>query len=310
MRREIPQTIPKGRALYNPVLRAIKSIGRPCSNHEIEMQVAKMMRLSSDVVQFPHSPGKGKKTEIGYRMDWCRTNLKKYGALQNTDRGRWWLTEMGRRIEEVDPREVIRIATGKSTSVTETATPGERPGGSNGKTSAPGAVDLAPIRKIYATDPVAKASFDLFATRQRNQRTTTVERLRVLLVMEGQNVSDAEVRHFLQRLAYLGCGQFKVGRRGQPSRMEWKVRIISLGRAAADSRAELEALTEDEMNDGIGDPMEPTSDSIDAKSSEWKVRYPLRQDHNIELLLPKNLTSKEVQRLADFIKTLPCQEVA
>jgi hypothetical protein len=62
------------------------------------------------------------------------------------------------------------------------------------------------------------------------------------------------------------------------------------------------------MNDGIGGPMEPTSDSIDAKSSEWKVRYPLRQDHNIELVLPKNLNSKEVQRLADFIKTLPCRE--
>ena len=42
-------------------------------------------------------------------------------------------------------------------------------------------------------------------------------------------------------LEQAGCGQFVVGRRGQPSRFEWAFSCISLGQAAAGEDVKLEA---------------------------------------------------------------------
>jgi hypothetical protein len=41
------------------------------------------------------------------------------------------------------------------------------------------------------------------------------------------------------------------------------------------------------------------------ETSDIRVIYPLRIDRHIEFLIPKDLTTREAQRLSDFIKTLP-----
>jgi restriction system protein len=48
-------------------------------------------------------------TEIEYRSAWSRTYLKKYGVLENSARGVWALTPEGRKLDEVDPKEVVRV---------------------------------------------------------------------------------------------------------------------------------------------------------------------------------------------------------
>jgi restriction system protein len=46
--------------------------------------------------------GKGPKTEIEYRLAWARTYLKSVGALTNSGRGVWSLTEKGRGMTEAE----------------------------------------------------------------------------------------------------------------------------------------------------------------------------------------------------------------
>src|SRR2546428_416580 len=101
------------------------------------------------------------------------------------------------------------------------------------------------IKKLYATNPAAKVAFDYFATRQRNKRATTVKRLHAVLVAQGHDVSYNETRDFLRELAKLKCGEYKMGRKGWDSRLEWSVGLASLGQVAAGQRAEVTKLTEE-----------------------------------------------------------------
>jgi restriction system protein len=53
--------------------------------------------------------GDGEKSEIEYRLAWARTNLKNLGAVTNSSRGVWALTEFGREATEPELIELDRI---------------------------------------------------------------------------------------------------------------------------------------------------------------------------------------------------------
>ena len=161
---------------------------------------------------------------------------------------------------------------------------------------------LEAVRKLYAKNRVAKAAFDHFAICQRNRGATAVNRLLSVLWAHGHDVSYSEVRDFLRELASLKCGVYKIGRRGQPSRLEWTDKLVSLGQAAAGQRSEIEAFTEEEAavetkeaEPGVNGELMP---------GDMKLTYPLRRDRHVEIVVPKDITSTEAQRLGDFIKTL------
>jgi restriction system protein len=48
-------------------------------------------------------------TEIEYRLMWTRTYLKFYGAIENSTRGVWSLTEKGSTLEKVDEKDVVHV---------------------------------------------------------------------------------------------------------------------------------------------------------------------------------------------------------
>jgi hypothetical protein len=155
-------------------------------------------------------------------------------------------------------------------------------------------------KKLYATSRVAKAAFDYFATCQRNRSETKVNRLVSVLLTRGHDVSYGDVRNFLRDLAGLQCGIYIIGRRGQPSRLKWTDELVSLGQAAAGQRSEIEQFKEEEAVDN--EVEERTNGQI--SPDDMKLSYPLRRDRHVEIVVPKDITSTEAQRLADFIKTL------
>jgi hypothetical protein len=161
---------------------------------------------------------------------------------------------------------------------------------------------LESIKKLYSSNRVAKAAFDYFASCQRNKSATKVNRLLSVLWTRGHDVSYAEVRDFLRELAVLRCGVYKMGRRGQPSRLEWIDNLVSLGQAAAGQRSEIEQLTEEEASAENDDREEDSNGQL--SPDDMKLSYPLRRDRHIEIVVPKDITSTEAQRLADFVKTL------
>jgi restriction system protein len=92
--------------LFNPTLVALRALGGSGSIEEIAEQVIKDLQPAQGVVQQSH--GSGGQSELEYRLAWARTYLKKFGLVTNSDRGVWALTEAGRDVAEVDPREVVR----------------------------------------------------------------------------------------------------------------------------------------------------------------------------------------------------------
>ena len=90
-----------------PLLRALRALGGSGSIDEIYEKVVELEQIPEDVVSQSHDPEKSNQSEVGYRLAWARTYLKKYGLLENSTRGVWSLTPKAKAGEEVDPQEVV-----------------------------------------------------------------------------------------------------------------------------------------------------------------------------------------------------------
>ena len=80
-----------------PVLEAVRALGGSSHISEISVQVAKQEGFAEELLGVMHKPG-SPQTEIDYRLAWARTQLKNIGALANSSRGVWALTELGRNL--------------------------------------------------------------------------------------------------------------------------------------------------------------------------------------------------------------------
>jgi restriction system protein len=105
----MPETkVPTYDELMNPLLQALRELGGSGSIEEIYAKTVELLALPEDVVSQLHDPEKSSQTQVGYRLAWARTYLKKYGLLENSSRGVWALTEKARSIDQVDPALVVR----------------------------------------------------------------------------------------------------------------------------------------------------------------------------------------------------------
>jgi len=101
--------VPSFDALMNPLLKALFALGGSGSVDEILQKVLEIEGIDEEVSSIPHNPDKSNQTEIGYRLAWARTYLKKYGFLENSARGVWALTKLARDGRgEVDAQDVVR----------------------------------------------------------------------------------------------------------------------------------------------------------------------------------------------------------
>lgn len=96
--------------LVFPTLAALKKKGGSATIEEIEDAVAEIMHLTNEVLAAPH--GDSGQTEFQYKLAWVRTYLKKYGALDNSERGVWTITDKGEKISEDEARKVFKEVQG------------------------------------------------------------------------------------------------------------------------------------------------------------------------------------------------------
>jgi len=100
--------IPQYHELLNPLLKALRELGGSGSIEEIDQKVAEIIKLPEDILNIPHNPEKSSQTKIEYRLAWARTYLKKYGILENSERGVWSIVPEKREIIHVDAPAVVR----------------------------------------------------------------------------------------------------------------------------------------------------------------------------------------------------------
>ena len=100
--------IPTYDSMMNPLLEVLRSLGGSGTIEEIDGKVAEIMNLSDEQLEVLQDPDKGSRTKFEYRLAWTRTYLKNYGLLENSSRGVWALTSVGRKTEKVDEKEVVK----------------------------------------------------------------------------------------------------------------------------------------------------------------------------------------------------------
>jgi len=101
--------VPKYHELFNPLLEALRDLGGSGTVSEIYETVADQADLPSEVAEIPHDPESSNQTELEYRLAWARTYLKKYGLINNSERGVWIIEPEKRDVISVDPDEVVRV---------------------------------------------------------------------------------------------------------------------------------------------------------------------------------------------------------
>jgi hypothetical protein len=156
-------------------------------------------------------------------------------------------------------------------------------------------VDIKGLRRLYNSNGCARALLDYMATRKYNSMETTVDRLESVV---GDEWGRRDLVGVLKELQSLNCGEFIIGRRGQASRFQWAVQMISVGRTAKGDITGVELLKAEEAKPEESGETELPADAI-------RHVFNLRQNYLVTLELPTDLNSREANRLAEFIRTLP-----
>lgn len=99
-------SVPTYDDLMNPTIKALKELGGKAHIKDIEEKVANISKLTvTDIKEIHH----GNRTKFAYRLAWTRNYLKRYGLIENVERGIWQLTPAGEKINSVNKEDVKRL---------------------------------------------------------------------------------------------------------------------------------------------------------------------------------------------------------
>jgi restriction system protein len=101
--------VPTYDKMFNALLAALKDLGGSASIEELEERTAQELKLTDKDLAQIH---KGNRTKFSYNLAWARTYLKKFGVLDNSERGVWSLTNKGQELNSVEPSEVRKFGKG------------------------------------------------------------------------------------------------------------------------------------------------------------------------------------------------------
>lgn len=100
--------------------------------------------------------------------------------------------------------------------------------------------DFEGLRAAYREDDSVRLIVDHFASRERNQNETHVDRLETLLQRDGVTLSRSAIIRVFRRLDVLGLGRFIPGRKGYATRFEWYEKSLSIRAVATDGNGKIE----------------------------------------------------------------------
>lgn len=149
------------------------------------------------------------------------------------------------------------------------------------------------LAEFASADKDAHAFFEYAASRERNRTETPVARILSKLEESGQDVPKPALIRVLRKLEELECGRYVEGRHGYESRFAWTVNITDVGRAALGEQAAV--------------VLQSHAVPVASGNSTFSHVYNLRADFQADFDLPADLTPREAERLATFIRSLPIE---
>ncbi len=113
------------------------------------------------------------------------------------------------------------------------------------------------------------------------------------MAFSDRGLSRGEIIGMLRKLEALELGSYVTGRKGHPSRFEWKYASRDIAMMA----------TGDETK--TNPEPAPQVDEDEPEAVMHMHQFLLRTDLKVQFELPVDLTQAEAARLADYVKTLP-----
>lgn len=93
-------SVPPYHTMLWPVLKALEGLGGSGRVYEIVDKAVELGGYSEDQQRIWHKDGR--MSEIAYRLTWARSYLGAVGALENSSRSVWSITDYGRSLTDVD----------------------------------------------------------------------------------------------------------------------------------------------------------------------------------------------------------------
>jgi hypothetical protein len=140
-------------------------------------------------------------------------------------------------------------------------------------------IDELDLQKRYKTDPKFRTLMDFFATQEEDYRVITVDELAEKMSSTGIHAHRHEIIQLLRALEGGNRGWVWLGRRNNKTRFEFAASSKAIAKAAR-------------------------------QTSKAPVvhKFRLRPDLEVSFELPIDLSHKDVNRIAEFLKTLPFED--
>jgi len=145
--------------------------------------------------------------------------------------------------------------------------------------------DVERLRAFYRNNVDFQAVLDFISGHEKTRGWYEVSELTEQMKAKVVGITRSEIIKALKMLETLRCGWFKTGRRGWPTRFDFRV-----------SPTQLHGLA-------TGKISLPAAAVAPVRMLEHKFR--LRPDLEISFELPSDLSKRDVLRIAEFLKTLP-----
>jgi restriction system protein len=100
-----PTGLPELPKLMLATLKALHELGGSAGLHELDEHVIELEGVSEE--EQAYTMPDGQTLKLKYYLRWARTYLKRGGALENSARGVWGLTEAGEKIDSLAETEAI-----------------------------------------------------------------------------------------------------------------------------------------------------------------------------------------------------------
>lgn len=97
---QVQAVVPSFDRLMWPCLNALKAMDGSASNDELLAKVIELERIPENAASLIHTDGR--QTRLSYNLGWAKTYLKRAGAIENSSRGIWSITEAGEQMSERD----------------------------------------------------------------------------------------------------------------------------------------------------------------------------------------------------------------
>lgn len=121
--------VPPYDALMQPLMDALFALGGSATIDEANSKAVEITGLPEQALVHIHDPEKNNQTEVAYRLAWARTYLKKFGLIDNSSRGVWSLTELGRATPKIDQQAIVRFVRAQSKAPPTTSQANDEPSG-------------------------------------------------------------------------------------------------------------------------------------------------------------------------------------